>query len=156
RYFFQAEDGIRAFHVTGVQTCALPIWAIRPTANVQIYTAERLPTVTGDDPVEKLFRPLPERGSRWPCRRQTILDRFWKLSHRRWATPCPKAVGKRSQTTQSVAWRAAFSFCSTLQNGHHALPTRRADGDQPALALTRHAEQLGQVGNNTTARSGKG
>src|SRR5690606_6094916 len=24
-YFFQAEDGIRDFHVTGVQTCALPI-----------------------------------------------------------------------------------------------------------------------------------
>src|SRR5690606_40351335 len=23
--FFQAEDGIRDFHVTGVQTCALPI-----------------------------------------------------------------------------------------------------------------------------------
>src|SRR5690606_37916259 len=26
RFFFQAEDGIRDFHVTGVQTCALPIW----------------------------------------------------------------------------------------------------------------------------------
>src|SRR5690606_39528530 len=25
RVFFQAEDGIRDFHVTGVQTCALPI-----------------------------------------------------------------------------------------------------------------------------------
>src|SRR5690606_40817196 len=25
--FFQAEDGIRDFHVTGVQTCALPISA---------------------------------------------------------------------------------------------------------------------------------
>src|SRR5690606_40446166 len=25
-FFFQAEDGIRVFHVTGVQTCALPIW----------------------------------------------------------------------------------------------------------------------------------
>src|SRR5690606_40996111 len=24
-FFFQAEDGIRFFHVTGVQTCALPI-----------------------------------------------------------------------------------------------------------------------------------
>src|SRR5690606_40572871 len=24
-FFFRAEDGIRAFHVTGVQTCALPI-----------------------------------------------------------------------------------------------------------------------------------
>src|SRR5690606_5020971 len=26
--FFQAEDGIRDFHVTGVQTCALPICAL--------------------------------------------------------------------------------------------------------------------------------
>src|SRR5690606_40763823 len=31
-FFFQAEDGIRDFHVTGVQTCALPIW--RRTARV--------------------------------------------------------------------------------------------------------------------------
>src|SRR5437870_3573356 len=27
-FFFQAEDGIRDGHVTGVQTCALPIWTI--------------------------------------------------------------------------------------------------------------------------------
>src|SRR2546425_6934960 len=27
-FFFQAEDGIRDKLVTGVQTCALPIWAI--------------------------------------------------------------------------------------------------------------------------------
>src|SRR5690606_39582001 len=27
-FFFQAEDGIRDFHVTGVQTCALPILAV--------------------------------------------------------------------------------------------------------------------------------
>src|SRR5690606_40796897 len=26
----QAEDGIRAFHVTGVQTCALPIYSVLP------------------------------------------------------------------------------------------------------------------------------
>src|SRR5690606_40094781 len=26
---FQAEDGIRDFHVTGVQTCALPIYAVK-------------------------------------------------------------------------------------------------------------------------------
>src|SRR5690606_39809725 len=28
-FFFQAEDGIRDFHVTGVQTCALPISAFK-------------------------------------------------------------------------------------------------------------------------------
>src|SRR5690606_41525113 len=27
-FFFLAEDGIRDFHVTGVQTCALPILAV--------------------------------------------------------------------------------------------------------------------------------
>src|SRR6266511_4432513 len=29
-FFFQAEDGIRDFHVTGVQTCALPISSTAP------------------------------------------------------------------------------------------------------------------------------
>ena len=28
-FFFQAEDGIRDWSVTGVQTCALPIWRIQ-------------------------------------------------------------------------------------------------------------------------------
>src|SRR5256885_3290149 len=28
-FFFQAEDGIRDYKVTGVQTCALPIWGQR-------------------------------------------------------------------------------------------------------------------------------
>src|SRR5256885_10526967 len=28
-FFFQAEDGIRDYKVTGVQTCALPIWRQR-------------------------------------------------------------------------------------------------------------------------------
>src|SRR5690606_40371974 len=31
-FFFQAEDGIRDFHVTGVQTCALPICDRRAAA----------------------------------------------------------------------------------------------------------------------------
>src|SRR6266853_245204 len=29
-FFFQAEDGIRDLTVTGVQTCALPIWPLPP------------------------------------------------------------------------------------------------------------------------------
>src|SRR5690625_6315077 len=32
-FFFQAEDGIRDGHVTGVQTCALPIYLKSPTLN---------------------------------------------------------------------------------------------------------------------------
>src|SRR5215475_461312 len=52
-FFFQAEDGIRDFHVTGVQTCALPICRRdKPVEEANKTTApERrrrtgLPTVT--------------------------------------------------------------------------------------------------------------
>src|SRR5690606_39826056 len=33
-FFFQAEDGIRDFHVTGVQTCALPIFSLEGAQKV--------------------------------------------------------------------------------------------------------------------------
>src|SRR5690606_40129572 len=39
-FFFQAEDGIRDFHVTGVQTCALPISPIIGMVGV-LASAER-------------------------------------------------------------------------------------------------------------------
>ena len=32
-FFFQAEDGIRDTSVTGVQTCALPIWRLDVSIN---------------------------------------------------------------------------------------------------------------------------
>src|SRR5439155_4685392 len=35
-FFFQAEDGIRDGHVTGVQTCALPILALTLTLSIMI------------------------------------------------------------------------------------------------------------------------
>src|SRR5256885_12883354 len=35
-FFFQAEDGIRDYKVTGVQTCALPIWAVSPAEFVPL------------------------------------------------------------------------------------------------------------------------
>src|SRR5207302_6134837 len=35
-FFFQAEDGIRDFHVTGVQTCALPILRSAEAASAAI------------------------------------------------------------------------------------------------------------------------
>src|SRR5207249_5782780 len=47
-FFFQAEDGIRDRNVTGVQTCALPIYFIRDVAMVaSIY---RVPQVMEVNP----------------------------------------------------------------------------------------------------------
>src|SRR2546430_3409472 len=37
-FFFQAEDGIRDLTVTGVQTCALPIYPLHPWRRAAEYT----------------------------------------------------------------------------------------------------------------------
>src|SRR5690606_7704670 len=39
---FQAEDGIRDFHVTGVQTCALPISSCGKRINPKTYNAKSI------------------------------------------------------------------------------------------------------------------
>src|SRR3989440_634902 len=40
-FFFQAEDGIRDLIVTGVQTCALPIFRLHPAIRMSKCLAER-------------------------------------------------------------------------------------------------------------------
>ena len=42
-FFFQAEDGIRVRLVTGVRTCALPIWLAAIPAAVSIIAISRPP-----------------------------------------------------------------------------------------------------------------
>src|SRR5258706_1910282 len=47
-FFFQAEDGIRDWSVTGVQTCALPIW--RCALDVSPTSASRSGILAGPTP----------------------------------------------------------------------------------------------------------
>src|SRR2546429_6588146 len=44
-FFFQAEDGIRDVAVTGVQTCALPIW-VREELETRIFVSRFSETTT--------------------------------------------------------------------------------------------------------------
>src|SRR5690606_40463399 len=64
-FCFQAEDGIRDFHVTGVQTCALPIYARRHWPHST--RSRRSSPARADGPIASCpcrpgFRPP---GSRW-------------------------------------------------------------------------------------------
>src|SRR2546426_12731717 len=71
-FFFQAEDGIRDYKVTGVQTCALPISGsrscFRPRApwsrRARIHRARRLPATN---------RGTPEIG-RASCRERVSIS----------------------------------------------------------------------------------
>src|SRR5256885_13117098 len=46
-FFFQAEDGIRDYKVTGVQTCALPIWPLLPSTSAFCYAVGWTQHTTG-------------------------------------------------------------------------------------------------------------
>src|SRR5690606_6153033 len=49
---FQAEDGIRDFHVTGVQTCALPIYRQKMSqAMMELYKKEKINPLGGCLPI---------------------------------------------------------------------------------------------------------
>src|SRR5207249_6042334 len=56
----QAEDGIRDRNVTGVQTCALPIWLVRLLKRVEKLSFDFADhVITINEPIEDL---LVERG----------------------------------------------------------------------------------------------
>src|SRR5690606_40500197 len=66
-FFFQAEDGIRDFHVTGVQTCALPILAVSSSLFDEASGRERLRASIGqihyfDAPRVGLPGAMPDAG----------------------------------------------------------------------------------------------
>src|SRR5256885_12953299 len=46
-FFFQAEDGIRDYKVTGVQTCALPICEGKRTLVCEVNARERIAGLLG-------------------------------------------------------------------------------------------------------------
>src|SRR2546428_9751128 len=58
-FFFQAEDGIRDLIVTGVQTCALPIW----TAPRAAQAPKRRPSTAFASPSDGLTECAP-KGSK--------------------------------------------------------------------------------------------
>src|SRR2546430_8262758 len=66
-FFFQAEDGIRDLTVTGVQTCALPIFEIDPLfvdlaiRRWQAFTGEMAKRASDDVMFEELASEPPVR-----------------------------------------------------------------------------------------------
>src|SRR5690606_41037916 len=67
-FFFQAEDGIRDFHVTGVQTCALPIYHDRDDLQDDISVLHQREPSVCHSPSNRRCKPNISRsssGSAW-------------------------------------------------------------------------------------------
>src|SRR5690349_24700602 len=65
-FFFQAEDGIRDLYVTGVQTCALPIWKARRRGD-RAATAPLPPGGPAARSARRRSIRRRARGSAWPA-----------------------------------------------------------------------------------------
>src|SRR5690606_40652168 len=68
-FFFQAEDGIRDFHVTGVQTCALPI-----CKEVMLKNKSYFKKSTGDEPGN-----APKKGVVTSTHRGKVYFTSWSM-----------------------------------------------------------------------------
>src|SRR6266576_2602133 len=56
--FFQAEDGIRDIYVTGVQTCALPIWALGILCEIDFMAISSYGAQTDSSGVVRILKDL--------------------------------------------------------------------------------------------------
>src|SRR5690606_40942820 len=64
-FFFQAEDGIRDFHVTGVQTCALPISGVSRSSGDSAFDSSAVAAVKN---IGRLTERSEERRVGKECR----------------------------------------------------------------------------------------
>src|SRR5690606_40399745 len=68
-FFFQAVDGIRDFHVTGVQTCALPILSHRLAAS-PLFSDDALAALIDKTPREAYHVNYSQRTPGNPPKRR--------------------------------------------------------------------------------------
>src|SRR5690606_40186284 len=96
--FFQAEDGIRDFHVTGVQTCALPISEFRhanPEETISLGVLAR----------PRFEKALQERGSLHVSHAQELRLDFARLDRMYGAGPVRRRRRSEERRVGKV-WRS--------------------------------------------------
>src|SRR5256885_14653230 len=94
--FFQAEDGRRDYKVTGVQTCALPIWPQAAPRELAAELVQRMLGMRGEDaaqPHQRLARSAERRVGEERRSRRTPQDSKKKAA----AELVPRMLGMRGE-----------------------------------------------------------
>src|SRR5690606_39957636 len=91
-FFFQAEDGIRGFHVTGVQTCALPIlvsfrfrFVVEKDGTLTNFEVEGTENEVHEQLAEQIIEIMKESGNWTPAQHEgkIVSSTFvWKVTFR--------------------------------------------------------------------------
>src|SRR5438874_12184581 len=105
-FFFQAEDGIRDLYVTGVQTCALPIWRVPAQPAVELDAAHPL-----GDPGAGLLERSEERRVGKECRSRIPPDHQKKKEKSIRDRTTEKKQGKKTEKLRIKILRTLFENC---------------------------------------------
>src|SRR5690606_28915937 len=144
-FFFQAEDGIRDFHVTGVQTCALPIYAGRCRARrCALVRHERARTALSGSPAGKRAsgRRIRDAGAHHAARRGSrkgALDERYRIRAR-------SRVAAASAQRRRVRVRARRHGRHAGRGGRERHTDRRPDVSRAADRYPRRLAQREQHG----------
>src|SRR5690606_41065912 len=91
-FFFQAGGVIRFFHVTGVQTCALPIWSTLGLFSNWVFPILTLYSITSIRPNLRIRSSLPSSWKR--AMRKFITRRILQSIRRLYIRSEERRVGK--------------------------------------------------------------
>src|SRR5271165_2558868 len=124
-FFFQAEDGIRYFHVTGVQTCALPlsasfIFAHRQSAKSRLKSQPKKSEAPGPESSHSTLercsltegrRGSPKRrGTRRYLRARRGVSRAVGFSCLHTRAHSARDADRSAPRRPSFPWRPSFGF----------------------------------------------
>src|SRR5437016_6075733 len=149
-FFFQAEDGIRDWSVTGVQTCALPIWYVE--AGRRVDDAASLPDAYRPHTTPGLYVPtllpaVPNWGKRKPWV-MTSGEQFRpgpppSLTSQTWARDYNeiKALGAKNSTQRTPEQTAIAKFWEATAPAVY-WPVARAVAAMPGREVTENARLL--------------
>src|SRR6266702_4678727 len=117
-FFFQAEDGIRDGHVTGVQTCALPICSELPAPGIGRRTicqpaTRREMWLTLRSEERRVGKECRSRWSPYQQKKNTMKTAAETIASGRRTTKPSIAGINRSRTTMSGC---SLSFISRVSN----------------------------------------
>src|SRR5256885_12876964 len=104
-FFFQAEDGIRDYKVTGVQTCALPISPARDRRQIERHPPDILITTP-----ESLFLLLTSAARRiLPSIRWVIVDEIHSMADTKRGAHLALSLERLSAITKTEPQRIGLS-----------------------------------------------
>src|SRR5690606_37497177 len=155
-FFFQAEDGIRDFHVTGVQTCALPILAAQrepiEALRRRVTRGERAARLTGAR--DELDNRLADRAElqrdvegaheeleRWQAQLEVLRKESEALEAQR---PDWRAAEQRAQQLEGFEERVA-GLAEKLDRRAELERDVASSKDRLAAVEHDHAETIGSA-----------